>query len=122
MQQDTNDHQLPPVGGQDEANLPDDSTPVVVPTGQVPLVTTTPAVAAPSNADQPAEISTPSVDVESLPAEDVDLIEKVWVEKAKEIVNSTLGDPYKQNQQLSEVKAAYIKKRYSKDIKVNGQD
>ncbi len=57
-------------------------------------------------------------DVSGLQADDVDLIERAWVEKAKAIVRSTHGDPYSQNKELSKVKADYIKKRYSKDIKV----
>jgi hypothetical protein len=51
-------------------------------------------------------------------ADDIDLIEKAWVEKAKSIVRSTHGDPYKQNKELSRVKADYIKKRYNRDVKV----
>jgi len=50
-------------------------------------------------------------------AEDIDLIEKAWVQKAKQIVESTLGDPYVQNKQLNKMKVEYIKKRYDKDIK-----
>ncbi len=57
-------------------------------------------------------IATPAV------AEDIDLIEKAWVEKAKAIVKSTHGDPYSQNKELNKVKAEYIKKRYDKDVKV----
>lgn len=49
-------------------------------------------------------------------ADDVDLIEKVWVEKAKEIVDKTQDNPYLQNKAISEIKADYIKKRYNKDI------
>lgn len=51
-------------------------------------------------------------------AEDIDLIEKAWVEKAKAIVKSTMGDPYVQNKELNKVKADYIKKRFDKDVKV----
>ena len=51
-------------------------------------------------------------------AGDVELIEKAWVEKAKAIVHGTRGNPYLQSRELSKVKAEYIKKRYSKDIKV----
>ena len=51
-------------------------------------------------------------------AEDIDLIEKAWVEKAKDIVKATHGDPYSQNKELNKVKADYIKKRYDKDVKV----
>lgn len=49
-------------------------------------------------------------------ADDVDLIEKEWVEKAKEIVNKTKDNPYLQNKAISEMKADYIKKRYNKDL------
>lgn len=52
-------------------------------------------------------------------AEDVDLIEKAWVEKAKEIVDGTHNDPFTQSKQLNQMKADYIKKRYNRDIKVD---
>lgn len=50
-------------------------------------------------------------------AGDVDLIEKEWVEKAKNIVNSTLGDPHAQAEKISQMKADYIQKRYNKTIR-----
>lgn len=50
-------------------------------------------------------------------AQDLDLIEKEWVLKAKKIVAQTEGDPHKQNEQLSKMKVTYIKKRYSKELK-----
>lgn len=55
----------------------------------------------------------------NLPADDVDLIEKEWVEKAKEVVGATRGDPHAQNNEMNKIKADYIKKRYNKDIKLN---
>lgn len=57
------------------------------------------------------KIDTPEV------AEDLDLIEKAWVQKAKDIVMRTQGDPYTQNKQISGVKIDYIKKRYGKEIR-----
>lgn len=51
-------------------------------------------------------------------ADDLDLIEKEWVRKAKEIVDATQGDPYSQNSQINQMKVEYIKKRYNKDIKI----
>jgi hypothetical protein len=51
-------------------------------------------------------------------ADDLDLIEKEWVKKAKEIVNATQGDPYSQNNQINQMKVDYIKKRYNKEIKI----
>ena len=50
-------------------------------------------------------------------AEDIDLIEKEWVDKAKEIVDSTIGDPHKQTEKINKMKAEYIRKRYGKNIK-----
>jgi hypothetical protein len=52
----------------------------------------------------------------SLPAQDTDLIEKEWVERAKTIVSKTLDDPYKQKSEMSKIKADYIKKRFDKTI------
>lgn len=52
-------------------------------------------------------------------AEDTDLIEKEWVQRAKDIVNKTYNDPHKQSQELNSFKAEYIKMRYDKDIKLS---
>ena len=49
-------------------------------------------------------------------AEDVDLIEKEWVKRAKDIVEKTINDPQAQSEELSKVKADYIKKRYNRDV------
>lgn len=58
------------------------------------------------------EVSTPPV------ADDVDLIEKEWVNKVKEIVEKTKNDPYEQSKQLTVLKADYLQKRYNKSIKL----
>lgn len=51
-------------------------------------------------------------------SDDKDLIEKEWVNKAKAIVERTQSDPYKQSEELTMVKADYMKKRYNKVIKL----
>jgi hypothetical protein len=51
-------------------------------------------------------------------ADDNDLIEKEWVQKAKQIVAATKDDPYTQNKEISRFKADYLKKRYNKDVKL----
>ena len=51
-------------------------------------------------------------------ADDVDVIEKEWVEKAKTIVEQTKTDPHQQSAALSSFKYDYMKKRYGKDIKL----
>ncbi len=51
-------------------------------------------------------------------ADDNDLIEKEWVEKAKQIVEQTKLDPHLQNKEMSKMKADYLKKRYNKEVKL----
>ncbi len=71
--------------------------------------------------DQIVNQSDPSMTEISLPteAEDLDLIEKEWVDRAKQIVAHTHDNPYEQQRALSEMKADYLKKRYGKDIKLH---
>ena len=52
-------------------------------------------------------------------SDDNDLIEKEWVNKAKQIVERTRDDPYKQSEALTVVKVDYMKKRYNKTLKLN---
>lgn len=66
-------------------------------------------------ASQPTEVGTDSPQI----ADDADLIEKEWVEKAKQLVEQTKNDPYQQNKAINKFKADYIKKRYNKDIKLS---
>jgi histone deacetylase complex regulatory component SIN3 len=69
--------------------------------------------------DQAAAASAPSTASTSLPAkDDGDLIEKEWVNKAKQIVERTREDPYKQSEELTIFKADYMKQRYNKTIKL----
>lgn len=51
-------------------------------------------------------------------ADDGDLIEKEWVDKAKKIVESFREDPYRQSKELTLFKADYMQKRYNKTIKL----
>lgn len=50
-------------------------------------------------------------------ADDVDVIEKEWVDKAKQIVDRTKEDPYLQEKEVSKLQADYLAKRYNKKIK-----
>ena len=83
--------------------------------GSIPLPNF-PAV--PSNGTAQGDV--PATTTNGLQAsDDTDLIEKEWVNKAKQIVEKTRDDPYKQSEELTVVKADYIKKRYNKTIKLN---
>ncbi len=51
-------------------------------------------------------------------ADDVDVIEKEWVDKAKKIVSATKDDPFTQEKEVSKLQADYLMKRYGKQIKL----
>ncbi len=87
--------------------------------GSGSATTATPAqsVAPQQQVTPPQPVTAASASV-PMRAEDVDLIEKEWVEKAKLIVAQTTGDPYTQNKEINKMKADYIKKRYNKDIRL----
>lgn len=74
------------------------------------------AVPAPSSGGAAAvqSSSTPAAS-----ADDRDLIEKEWVIKAKQIVESNREDPYKQSEELTVFKADYLQKNYGKNIKLS---
>ena len=51
-------------------------------------------------------------------ADDKDIIEPEWVNRAKQIVASNREDPFAQSEALTEFKADYMQKRYNKVIKL----
>jgi len=79
---------------------------------QPPPLTNLPATTPADKSDEHSQVSSQSV----MPAEDVDLIEKHWVEKAKEIVDKTADDPYTQKNEISKVGAEYKKTRFDKTV------
>lgn len=69
----------------------------------------------------PAAVSAPqdpSVQTNPTAADDADVIEKEWVEKAKDIVAQTKTDPHQQSAALTTFRHDYMKKRYGKEIKL----
>ncbi len=54
----------------------------------------------------------------ALASDDSDLIEKEWVNKAKQIVEQTKDNPYQQSEELTVFKADYMKKRYNRAIRL----
>lgn len=94
------------------------STPVASPQPQpMQQPSLQPAVA---SVQQPA-VPAPSINVATaaLIADDADLIEKEWVEKAKAIVAQTAHDPNLQTKEVGKIKADYMQKRYSKQLKLD---
>lgn len=51
-------------------------------------------------------------------ADDVDVIEKEWVDRAKQIVEQTRTDPHEQEKKVSQLQADYLKKRYGKEVQL----
>ena len=90
-----------------------------VPSPVAPAIPQPQPVTAPQYpAEQPVTSAPAAAPIAGTPAiaDDADLIEKEWVEKAKEIVEQTRQDPYLQNKEINKMKADYMKKRYNKDI------
>lgn len=78
------------------------AAPVVAPAGS-----TTPAA--------PQPLAAPPI------AEDVDVIEKEWVDQAEKIVGQTKEDPYAQEEAVEDLQVDYLKKRYGHTIKKPGK-
>src|SRR5688572_22399188 len=77
--------------------------PVAMPTIPPPVVTPT---------------TMPAIDDDSpAVADDVDVIEMEWVNKAKQIIKDTKDDPHAQEQAVEKLQRDYLKKRYGKEIK-----
>lgn len=57
--------------------------------------------------------------VSPMTAADEDLIEKEWVDKAKEIIDQTKEDPYTRTARVNELQRDYLQKRYGKVIGVS---
>lgn len=51
-----------------------------------------------------------------LVANDDDLIEKEWVDKAKKIIAGTYNNPHQREKAVSELQVVYLKKRYGKEL------
>lgn len=49
-------------------------------------------------------------------AADEDLIEKEWVDKAKNIISETKNDPYEQEKRVAALMRDYVMKRYGREI------
>ncbi len=95
-----------------EAILDSDS---VAPNINNPITSSLPSFTAPAQAA--ATVTAVAADDNaSLAASDGDLIEKEWVEKAKQIVNQTVDDPYQREDSVSKLRMDYLKKRFGREL------
>ena len=101
-----------------QAELPPIDTPTANPLAPAAQTPFAPPPLPPVNPIAPVSTHIPVSDA-PITANDNDLIEKEWVNKAKYIVNSSREDPRLQNKEMSKLKADYIQKRYNKQLKVS---
>lgn len=123
---------IPPPPPPDQANLAPAGQPPVPGLSPIPA-TQQPSIPLPQQPGQPGQpVAQPQPQAVPLPdvptttnnglagmIDDGDLIEKEWVHKAKSIVDRNRDDPFRQSEELTEVKAEYMKQRYDKDIKLD---
>lgn len=88
------------------------AVPVTIPVLPMPIITQDDV------ATQPAVTRDASMPIA---AADEDLIEKEWVDKAKNIIEETKDDPYRREQEVGKLQREYIKKRYGRDIGDTGE-
>lgn len=89
--------------------------------GSPPPVVDLPAPISPAAPAAPAkQDDTSTDDAHPAIADDVDVIEKEWVQKAKSIVDQHHDDPYKQEEEANKLQSSYLKKRYGKIVKKSG--
>lgn len=67
-------------------------------------------------APQPAKPVPPQVDDTPTVANDDDLIEKEWIEKAKRVLAETKEDPALRETEIKKLQLDYIRKRYGREI------
>ncbi len=107
---------------QSQASLP---VPQVNPGGAAnapnpqPLVNADVPTGVPISPPQSTSVQQAASAVSPSNADDIDVIEKEWVIRAKSIISKTKDDPSAQSKELGKYKADYIKKRFNKDVKTS---
>ena len=82
---------------------------IAMPALPVPILTAIPSTSAQGT-------GVPIDDTVPITANDDDLIEKEWVDKAKKILAETRDDPYRRESEVSKLQIEYIRKRYGREI------
>lgn len=82
----------------------------------LPVTPITPPVDNTDDTSTTLATGTPVNPVTPMVAEDSDLIEKVWVDKAKDVVKATKDDPYRRSNEVSALQRDYQKKRFNRDL------
>ncbi len=72
-----------------------------------------PVVVVPSDTTPTQNVTSPLV------AADEDVIEKEWVDRAKQIILETKDDPHQRSSKVNELHKDYLQKRYGKELGAN---
>lgn len=80
----------------------------------------TPVVSQPQVAPQPTTPSNAISTANPTSASDGNLIEKEWIDKVKQVINSTADDPHAQQREVSRLMADYVLKRTGRKIGKDG--
>lgn len=81
-----------------------------LPPVQLPVVPDEPPVPASASLTSTTTVDTPLI------ADDVDVIEMEWVNKAKQVIKAHKDDPHAQEEAVEQLQIDYLKKRYGKEI------
>ncbi len=102
------------------ANIEKNQTPGSSPssTQVTPVVTPQPQSSGTQTLAQQPTSSPVTIDptLTQLPAEDADVIEKVWVEKTDQIIEKDQDDPRAEDDAQHNLSRAYLKKRFNLDV------
>ncbi len=80
-----------------------------------PVAVPAPVVSSPPTDDAIATLPQVQDDTPAT-ANDNELIEKEWVDKAKKVIAETKDDPYRREQEVSRLQADYLLKRYGRKL------
>jgi hypothetical protein len=91
-----------------------EATPSAGPTDDSVIVLPVPAAPAPTD---DTIVTLPQVQGDTpATANDNELIEKEWVDKAKKVIAETKDDPYRREREVSKLQADYLFKRYGRKL------
>jgi len=66
--------------------------------------------------EEPTVVEPTTINITPLIANDDDLIEKEWVDRAKKIVAETQNNPYGREEAVNKLQVDYLKKRYGREL------
>jgi hypothetical protein len=52
-------------------------------------------------------------------ADDVDVIEKEWVDEAQKVIDATKNDPYTEEEAIEQLQVDYMQKRFGMDVQAS---